>query len=168
MPSSTEDENQEIRRAHLWIDNDACPRRIREIVIKAGVRCGLPVKLVANSYMRILAEKGAHIEMICVDQGADVADDYIAEHARANDIVITEDVPLADRIVGLGAIAISPRGRVFDRNSIKEHLAMRNLRQELRDTSQIKGGPGALSDVQVRGFASSFDKALSKLLLRKK
>ena len=150
----------------IWLDDDACPRRIRDIVVKAAERLELPVKSVAHQARRALPSR--QVEMILVSEGMDAADDYIAEHVKAGDLVITNDVPLADRIVSQQAFAINPKGKVFDTSSIKEHLAMRNLSQDLRDAGDITGGPRPLSDTDIRLFSSSFDRLLTRLYNRTK
>jgi uncharacterized protein YaiI (UPF0178 family) len=143
---------------NIWIDNDACPRRIRELVFKAAKRLKLQVYVVANSFMRL--PKDINAKMICVGSHLDAADDYIADNVGPKDIVITEDVPLASRIVEKDAVAISPRGRLFDTQSINEQLAMRNLRQELRSSGQISGGQGEFDVANVNRFAALLDKLL--------
>ena len=144
----------------VWIDNDGCPVRIREIVFKAAARVGFPLKIVANRYMH--PPRGVNAEVIVAGSGFDAADDHIAEQVAAGDIVITADVPLAARIVDQQAIALSPSGRLFDAESIKEQLAMRNLRQELRGAGIIKGGGKPLGDQEVHRFAAAFDRLVAR------
>ncbi len=151
----------------IWIDNDACPRRIRELVFKAAKRLDLEVFVVANSFMHL--PKDINAKMICVGSHFDAADDYIAVHVRSCDIVITEDVPLAGRVVEKKAVAISPRGRLFDTQSINEQLAMRNLMQELRSSGQLPGGGQGEFDVSnVNKFAAQFDKLLMQRVKSKR
>lgn len=145
----------------IWVDNDACPKRIRDIIFKASEKRRIPVKLVANQGMRLPPLQ--FVEMICVSQGFDKADDHIVESIAKTDLVITNDIPLADRIVSKGGYAINPKGKLFDKHSIKEHLAMRNLSEELRSAGGHTGGPRSLSEVDVREFAASFDRMLTKL-----
>jgi uncharacterized protein YaiI (UPF0178 family) len=148
----------------IWIDNDACPRRIREIIFKAGKRVGVKIMVVANSYMHPPA--GQDVEVKVVGGEFDAADNYIAETVERGDLVITADVPLAGRVVERGAVAISPRGRLFTAESIKEQLAIRNLSQELRSGGELVGGPKAIDNQDINRFAAAFDKLLASSLKR--
>lgn len=145
----------------IWIDNDACPRRVREVVFKASLRVGCQVILVANSFSQ---NSQANVQMIRVGAGLDAADDYIAEHTQIGDLLISADVPLADRVVEAGGVVVSPHGQVFDKNSVKELLAMRNLRQELRSAGEIRGGPDGYNDKDLKKFSSAFDRILTQLM----
>src|SRR5512140_3054316 len=132
----------------IWIDADASPRTIKEIVFRASERLRIPVCLVANQDMT-----KAHsplVTSIRVSKGFDVADDYVVEHARPEDLVITADIPLAARIVAGGGVALDPRGELYTEENVGERLAMRNLMQELRSDGLLQGGPGqfSLSDRQ--------------------
>src|SRR5690606_10443073 len=142
-----------------WIDNDACPRRSRELVFKAGKRVSVPIKVVANSYMH--PPRGVDVEMVVRDRGFDAADDYMANNIQPDDLVITEDVPLAARVIEGGGVALSPHGRMFDAESIQEQLAMRNLRQELRSAGEIRGGPSEFGAADINKFAAAFDRWLA-------
>jgi len=101
--------------------------------------------------------------MIIVSQGADEADHYIVEHAQSGDLVITADIPLADRLVSKGVLALDPRGTIYDESNIKSLLAMRNLMQELRDAGEITGGPSAIGEKQKRAFADALNALLQKI-----
>ncbi len=147
----------------IWIDNDACPQRIREVVFKAADRMNLPIHVVANSYMKLPGVA----KITIVGSEFDAADNYIAEHVQANDLVITADIPLADRVVTAGAVAVSPKGEIFDASSVKEKLAFRNLSQELRSGGSLTGGPPPFSDKDLKNFAMAFDKSLQKLSKQK-
>lgn len=143
----------------ILIDNDACPRRIRDLIFKAGHRLGVHIKVVANSYMH--PPRGHDVEMIVAGSGFDAADDLIVEKVDSGDIVITADVPLADRVIEKGGVALSPHGRLFDAESIKEQLAMRNLAQELRSAGEIRGGPKEFGASDINKFAGAFDRLLA-------
>lgn len=147
----------------IWIDADACPRAVKEILFRASSRLQVPLSLVAN---RSLAKHGGPlVETVVVADGFDVADDYIAEHAAPTDLVVTADVPLAARIVAKGGVALDPRGERYTDESIGDRLAMRDLLAELRDTGMIQGGgpaPFSLSDRN--RFASALDSLLHRLL----
>lgn len=115
---------------------------------------------VANKHISI--PNVPFVSMQIVEQGPDEADHRIAELCEAEDIVITADIPLADRIVTIGAVALDPRGTIYDENNIKHLLAMRNLMEELRNSGEITGGPAAIGAKTVREFADGLNKLLSK------
>ncbi len=131
------------------------------MVLKASLRVSCQVTLVSNSSFNIMQPNA---RVIKVGSGLDVADDYIAEHITRGDLLIAADVPLADRVVAKGAVVVSPHGQIFDHNSAKELLAMRNLMQELRSAGEISGGPPSYSDKDLKRFSSAFDKTLTQLL----
>ncbi len=147
----------------IWIDADACPRAVKDILFRASSRLQVPLCLVAN---RSLARHGGPlVETVVVADGFDVADDYIAEHAAPTDLVVTADVPLAARIVARGGVALDPRGELYSEESIGDRLAMRDLLSELRDSGTIQGGgpaPFSLSDRN--RFASALDSLLHTML----
>jgi hypothetical protein len=121
----------------IYIDADGCP--VKEEVYRVARRHDLKVTLVTNSRMRIPPED--RIEQVVVEGGFDAADDWIVEHAAADDVVVTADIELAARALRTGALAIDPRGRVFTEESIGEALATRDLMSHLRDLGTITGGP---------------------------
>jgi len=145
----------------IWIDNDGCPRIVRDIVFKNAARCKVGVRVVGNSFMHV--PPGGGVQMIKVDGGFDKADDYIAEHVTAGDLVITSDVPLASRIVERGATGLSNRGEVFDSRNIADKLSTRNLMQELRSGGAVSGGPPPFGESEKRDFANALDRLVSKL-----
>ena len=148
----------------IWIDADACPRVIKDIVFRASERLDLPVVLVAN---KSLAKHDTRlIESIVVPEGFDVADDYIAEHAAAKDLVITADIPLAARVVANGGIALDPRGELYTEENVGERLSMRDLMMELRAGGYVQGGPGQFNPSDKQRFASSLDRMLTQLVRR--
>ncbi len=147
----------------IWIDADACPRVVKEILFRASSRLQVPLCLVAN---RSMAKHGGPlVETVVVADGFDVADDFIAENAAPTDLVVTADVPLAARIVAKGGVALDPRGERYTEESIGDRLAMRDLLSELRDSGMIQGGgpaPFCLSDRN--RFASALDSLLHQML----
>ena len=148
----------------IWIDADACPRVIKDMVYRASERLNVPVCLVANNDL-----SKAHTDLVTsvrVKNGFDVADDYIAEHARSSDLVITADIPLAARIVEKGGVALDPRGELYTEENVGERLSMRNLMQELRADGLVQGGPGQFNLTDRQRFASSMDRLLTKMLRR--
>ncbi|MBV5340255.1 MAG: YaiI/YqxD family protein [Deltaproteobacteria bacterium] len=150
----------------IWIDADACPRVIKEIIFRASERLSLPVLLVANKSMS--KHNSKLIESIVVADGFDVADDYIAEHAAPEDLVITADIPLAARIVANGGVALDPRGELYTEENVGERLSMRDLMMELRSEGFAQGGPGQFSLTDRQRFASSLDRMLTQMLRGKR
>ena len=145
----------------LWIDADACPRVIKEIVFRASERLNLPVLLVANKSMA--KHHSRLVESIVVADGFDAADDYIAEQAGPEDLVVTADIPLAARIVAKGGVALDPRGELYTEENVGERLAMRDLMMELRSGGLVQGGPGQFSLTDRQRFASSLDCLLTRM-----
>ncbi len=146
----------------IWVDADACPRIIKEIIFRASARLKVPVCLVANQDL-----SKAHLGLVTsvrVGEGADVADDYIAAHATASDLVITADIPLAARIVAKGGIAIDPRGELYTEDTVGERLSIRDLMQELRGAGLIQGGPAQFNMVDRQRFASALDRLLTRMI----
>ena len=127
----------------IFIDADAFPNVIRDILIKASLRLNIPLIFVANKPLRL--EKLENLSLIMVPEGADVADDRIAQLVQPGDLVITADIPLADRVVAKNAFAINPRGKLYTEHNIKDRLAMRDLLNELRDNGMMTGGPLSLA-----------------------
>jgi uncharacterized protein YaiI (UPF0178 family) len=122
---------------HVFVDADACP--VKQEVYRVARRYGLCVTLVSNSPMRVPEEPG--IELQIVGQGADAADDWIVENVAADDVVVTADIPLADRCVKAGARVLSPKGKVFTDANVGSALATRDLLTDLRGAGEITGGP---------------------------
>lgn len=147
-------------KTKIWIDADACPKVIKEVIYKFSGRLRIPVCLVANAYMSVPHDILISFEK--VDSGADVADMYIVEHASSEDIVITADIPLASEIIKKGAVAINPRGEVYDEDNISERLSMRDFMKELRDSGMVSGGPDAFSAKDKISFTNSLNKILTK------
>lgn len=146
----------------IWIDADACPRVVKEIVFRASERLQIQVRLVAN---KVLAKYHSRlVSSVVVPGGVDVADDYIARHATSEDLVITADIPLAARIVRKGGVAIDPRGELFTDQNVGERLAVRDLMQGLRDEGLIQGGPAQLGLRDRQRFASALDRTLTRMV----
>jgi uncharacterized protein len=144
----------------ILVDCDAMPAVIREILYRAGERFRIPVVLVANQ--RLAAVKSRYVKAIVVQAGPDVADDRIVELVEEGDLVITADIPLADRVVTKGAFAINPRGELYTEENIKDRLATRDLLTELRGNGEITGGPPALNQKDRRIFADQLDRFLTR------
>ena len=145
----------------IWIDADACPRVIKEIVFRASERLEIPVCLVANT--GLAKHHSRLITSVVVADGFDAADDYIAEHATPRDLVVTADIPLAARIVEKGALGLDPRGELYNEENVGERLSMRDLMQELRGAGMVQGGPAPFSTTDRQRFASSLDRELTRM-----
>lgn len=145
----------------IWIDADASPRVIKEIIFRTSQRLTIPVYLVANT--TLARHETGLIKSILVPAGFDVADDYIAEHAAPEDLVITADIPLAARVVANGGIALDPRGELYTEENVGERLSMRNLMMELRAEGIAQGGPAQFSMTDRQHFASSFDRIINRM-----
>ncbi len=146
----------------IWIDADASPRIVKEIVFRAADRLQLQVCLVANQ--PLTKHHSQLISSVVVPEGPDLADDYIAEHASTRDLVITADIPLAARIVEKGGVALDPRGELYTEDNVAERLSVRDLMFELRADGFTGGGPAPFGLVDRQRFASSFDRTVTRLL----
>lgn len=143
---------------HIWVDADACPGPIKEILFRAAQRTGIPLTLVANQPLR--TPRSPHIRAIQVAQGFDVADRRIAEQAQAGDLVVTADIPLAADVIAKGARALSPRGELFTEANIRERLNMRDFMDILRGSGVDTGGPAAFGQADRHAFANQLDRLL--------
>ncbi|MDO9474282.1 MAG: YaiI/YqxD family protein [Caulobacter sp.] len=142
----------------IFIDADACP--VKDETYKVAARYGLKTFVVSNSFMQIPASP--LIERVIVDAGPDIADDWIAERAGAGDIVVTNDIPLADRVLKSGAAAIKPNGQPFTHDSIGSALAQRSIMEHIRSTGEITGGPRPFDRADRSRFLQALDTAIQK------
>jgi len=140
----------------IWIDADACPRVIKDILFRAAIRTQHTVVLVANQSLQ--APISPFIKKVRVSPGFDVADNYIVEQLEAGDLVITADIPLADAVITKGGSALNPRGEFYTPDNVKQHLSLRNFNETLRDSGLISGGPPTLSKREVQAFANFLDR----------
>ena len=147
----------------LWIDADAAPREVKEICYRASERLKLTTILVANSRLQ-LPTGYAHLEAVRVEGGPDVADAYIAEHAEAGDVAVTQDIPLAALLVPKGLAVIDPRGEEYTEESIGERLSVRNFMEGLRSTGVQTGGHAAYGEKEKQRFANALDRALVRAM----
>lgn len=145
---------------HIWVDADACPNTVKEILYRAAARTGFPLTLVANQYLR--TPPSPLIRAIQVDGGFDVADNYIAENCRPGDLVITADIPLAAIVMKKNAHALNPRGEFYTDDNIRERVAMRNFMDQMRASGIQTGGPPALNDRDKQKFANALDAFLAR------
>jgi hypothetical protein len=146
----------------IWIDADACPRVVKEIVFRAAERLQVAVCLVANQ--GLAKHHSRYVSSVVVTGGPDEADKYIAGHASAADLVITADIPLAARIVENGGVALDPRGELYTGENVGERLSLRDLLQGLRDEGLVQGGPAPFGPADRQRFASAFDRTLTRML----
>ncbi len=144
---------------NIWVDADACPVVIKNILFKAADRTGILLTLVANKSMRIPPSR--NIEMLKVASGFDVADKEIVKRLNDGDLVITSDIPLAAEVIEKGGYALSPRGKLYTDENIKERLNMRDFMDTLRSGGIDTGGPSALSQRDRNNFANHLQKLLT-------
>ena len=145
---------------NIWVDADACPVAIKEILFRASMRTGIALTLVANHRVQVPASP--HIRMIQVASGFDIADDEIINRLGAGDLVITSDIPLAAEAIKKGGLALSPRGELYDKGNIGARLNMRDFLDTMRASGIDTGGPSALSQADKKAFADHLDRLLSK------
>ncbi|MBB5214295.1 YaiI/YqxD family protein [Parapusillimonas granuli] len=143
---------------HIWVDADACPAVIRDILYLAAQRWRRHLTLVANQMLR--TPPSPWLRAIQVPGGFDVADDYIVQRLNPGDLVITSDIPLAAQTLDKGGIALSPRGERYTADTIRERLAIRDMMEELRSAGVDTGGPAALSQSDRRAFANALDRLM--------
>ena len=143
----------------IFVDADACP--VKDEVYRVALRTDVPVTLVANAYLRIPQHE--LIDLVVVEQDPDAADDHIAEHADASSIVVTADIPLADRCLKAGSTVIAPNGKPFTESSIGSAMATRALMQDLRAGGDIVGGPPPFQKSDRSRFLQALDAAIVKL-----
>ncbi|MDH5767168.1 MAG: YaiI/YqxD family protein [Gammaproteobacteria bacterium] len=145
---------------HIWVDADACPKVIKEILFRAAERTQTHMTLVANHYIPKPASK--LIKTVKVEQGFDVADNYIAQQVSDIDLVITADIPLAADVIEKGAHALNPRGELYNRDNIQQRLSMRNFMEEMRSAGEVTGGPAPLNHSDRQKFANTLDRLLAQ------
>ena len=144
----------------IWVDADACPNVIKDILFRAAKRTETMLVLVANASLSTPGSR--FISTVRVEQGFDSADNYIVSHMSANDLVITADIPLAALVVSNKGIAINPRGTVYDENNIKQRLGLRDMMESLRGSGVNIGGPATLGAKEKINFANALDRILAK------
>lgn len=148
------------RHMHIWVDADACPNVIKDILYRASDRLKLPLTLVANQALRV--HRSAYIRTVVVPRGFDVADEEIVRHIVAGDLVITADIPLAAAVLEKNSHALSPRGERYSPETIHERLRIRDMMEQLRDSGVRTGGPAALSQADRQAFANALDQLLAR------
>lgn len=144
----------------IWIDADACPKIIKEILFRAANRTKTTLTLVANAL--ITYPRSPFIRAVQVEKGFDRADHYILAHIQPGDLVITADIPLAAEVITQNAQALNPRGEFYTANNVRERLNIRDINEQLRATGQSFGGPAALGNKEKAAFANALDRYLAK------
>ena len=146
---------------HIWVDADACPAVIKDILFRAAERRQIALTLVANRMLRTPPSK--LIRALQVAQGFDIADNRIVQGLAPGDLVVTADIPLASEAIAKGAHALNPRGEFYTPDTIQERLALRNHMEELRASGVATGGPAALDNTDRKRFADQLDRFLAKV-----
>ena len=149
---------------NVWVDADACPKAIKQVLFKAAERLQISMTLVANQYIPTPPSKV--IKSMQVAQGFDVADNAIVDAVTQGDLVITADIPLAAEVVAKGATALNPRGILYTEENVRDYLQRRNRAEELRANGLISGGTAALDKKDVQTFANALDRTLAQRMKR--
>lgn len=144
----------------IWVDADACPNVIKEILFRAAERVGIQLTLVANQPLAI--PRSRHIRTVQVASGFDVADNHIAQQVGPDDLVITADIPLAADVIAKGALALNPRGELYTEANIRQRLTMRDFMDTLRGSGVDTGGPPAFNHADRQAFANQLDRLLAR------
>jgi uncharacterized protein YaiI (UPF0178 family) len=144
----------------IWVDGDACPGVIKEILFRAAERAKVQVTLVANCWLRVPPSR--YVRSLQVQGGFDVADSEIVDRVQPGDLVVTQDIPLAARVLAKDAIALNPRGERYTTDNIAERLSMRNFMEELRGAGVQTGGPATFHTRDRQAFASELDRWLTR------
>ncbi len=147
---------------NIWVDADACPVVIKDILFRAADRVGVPLTLVANQPIRI--PRSPNIRMLQVPSGFDVADNEIVKRVSAGDLVITSDIPLAAEVIEKGGHALNPRGELYSVDNIKQRLVMRDLMDTLRASGIQTEGPAAISQSDRQSFANNLNTLLTRFV----
>lgn len=149
----------------IWVDADACPIAVKEVLYRAANRAKVSVTLIANQMLRV--PPSPWIRALQVPAGFDVADQRIVQEAAPGDLVITSDIPLASQVIAKGALVLDSRGELMDQGNIEGRLTMRNFMEGLRNSGVDTGGPSGLSKSDVQAFANQLDRLLAKRRLGK-
>ena len=142
----------------IWVDADACPKVIKEILYRAADRVGVQLTLVANQAMQV--PRSRFVRAVRVAAGFDVADNHIARQAAVGDLVVTADIPLAAEVIAKGCLALNPRGELYTEDNIRQRLNMRDFMDTLRSSGVDTGGPAMLSQADRQAFANQLDRFL--------
>lgn len=149
---------------NIWVDADACPRVIKEILFRAADRASIMVTLVANQAIQV--PHSPFIRSVQVASGFDVADNYIVQQAANGDLVVTADIPLASEVIDKGCLALNPRGELYTQENIRQRLNIRDFMDTMRASGMDTGGPPALSQADRMAFANQLDRFIASLPAR--
>jgi hypothetical protein len=144
----------------IWVDADACPVVIKDILFKAANRAQIETTLIANHYIKI--PPSPFIKFVQVQNGFDIADDEIIKRVQKSDLVITSDIPLADEVITKLAVALSPRGELYSKENIKSRLNIRDFMDTMRASGIHTGGPSAMSQTDRQNFANHLDRIIQQ------
>jgi uncharacterized protein YaiI (UPF0178 family) len=144
----------------IWVDADACPRPVRDILCRAAQRAEVILTLVANHVLPV--PPSPYIRCIQVAHGFDEADNLIATRAKEHDLVVTADIPLAAEVIEKGAVVISPRGEAYTRDNVRQRLNMRDFMDTMRSSGELTGGPATFGQREKQAFANRLDQYLAK------
>jgi uncharacterized protein YaiI (UPF0178 family) len=144
----------------IWVDADACPKVIKEILFRAADRVAIQLTLVANQPIQV--PRSSHIRSVQVTSGFDVADNYIVQQARPGDLVVTADIPLAAEAISRGCLALNPRGELYTEDNVRQRLNMRDFMETLRGSGVDTGGPPVLNHGDRLAFANQLDRFLAR------
>ncbi|MEW8406364.1 MAG: YaiI/YqxD family protein [Candidatus Thiodiazotropha taylori] len=143
----------------IWVDADACPKPIKEILFRASDRVHIPLVLVANQALQVPPSE--RIRSVQVSAGFDVADDYIVQQAQPGELVITSDIPLAAEVIEKGCLVLTPRGERYTADNIRQRLAMRDFLDTMRGSGMDTGGPAAFNHADRQAFANQLDRLIA-------
>jgi uncharacterized protein YaiI (UPF0178 family) len=149
----------------IWVDADACPGPIKELIIRAARRLNIRAIFVANKYISI--PESAYIATVRVGMGPEVVDEYIAQNAETGDLAITQDIPLASVLVPKGVVTINPRGELYTEDNIGERLSIRDFMHDIREAGVVTSGPKTFGQKEKQRFADTFDRELMRCMKRK-
>ena len=157
---SSEEKQRHLRVTKIWVDADACPNAIKEILYRVADRIPVMVTLVANQALQV--PRSSYIRTVQVPSGFDVADNYIVEKSKSGDLVITADIPLAAELTPRDRIVLSPRGELYNEDNIRERLNIRDFLDTLRGGGVTTGGPAPFSKADCMAFANQLDRLLAR------
>jgi hypothetical protein len=148
----------------IWVDADACPGPIKELIIRTARRLKISTIFVANKYIGV--PDSAYIATIRLEKDPEAVDEYIAEAAEAGDLAVTQDIPLASALIPKGVVVMTPRGELFTEGNIRERLSIRNFMQDIREAGTITPGPRQFSRKDKQRFSDALDRELTRRMRR--
>jgi uncharacterized protein len=149
----------------IWVDADACPAMIKDLIIRAAMRLGISAVFVANKYIGV--PDSVYVSTVRVGMGPELVDEYIAQYAEECDFAVTQDIPLASTLVPKGVTVINPRGDLYTQENIRERLSIRNFMQDIREAGGITPGPKQFGQKAKQRFSDTLDRELTRCLRRK-